>query len=143
MARIPSPRITPYLLYEDVAAALEWLTHAFGFEETLRYDDGGTVTHAEMRLDDGVVFLGHPGPEYRNPKQLGQPTIHVHVYVDDLDEHYERAKAAGATIVMQPVEQPYGDRRYDAEDLEGVRWSFAQRLREVPPEDWGATRPQT
>jgi PhnB protein len=134
------PRITPYLLYEDVAAALEWLAAAFGFVETVRYADGeGTVTHAEMRLDDGVVFLGHPGPEFRNPKHLGQPTVQVHVYVDDLEAHYERAKAAGATIVMEPVEQPYGDRRYDADDPEGVRWSFAQHVRDTRPEEWGAT----
>ena len=143
MAETPSPRITPYLLYEDVAAAIVWLAQAFGFEESLRYEDGGTVTHAEMRLEDGVIFLGHPGPEYRNPKHLGQATVHIHVYVDDLDAHYERAKAAGAAIIMEPVEQPYGDRRYDAEDPEGVRWSFAQRLRDVPPEEWGATPPRS
>jgi PhnB protein len=135
-----APRITPYLLYEEVAAALDWLAAAFGFRETLRYsDDDGTVSHAEMRFEDGVIFLGDPGPEWRNPKHLGQPCQHVHVYVDDLDAHYERAKAAGATIVMEPVEQPYGDRRYDAEDPEGVRWSFAQHLRDTSPDEWGAT----
>jgi PhnB protein len=137
------PRVTPYLLYEDVAAALDWLAAAFGFAEALRYADAeGTVSHAEMRVDDdGVVFMGHPGPEFRNPKHLGQPTVHVHVYVDDVDSHFEQAKAAGATIVMEPVDEPYGDRRYDAEDPEGVRWSFAQRMRDVSPEEWGATEP--
>jgi len=134
------PRITPYLLYEDVAAALDWLAAAFGFEEALRYaDEDGTVTHAEMRLDDGVIFMGHPGPEFKNPRHLGQATVHVHVYVDDVNAHFERAKAAGATIVMEPVEEPYGDRRYDAEDPEGVRWSFAEHVRDVSPEEWGAT----
>ena len=135
-----TPRITPYLLYEDVGRALEWLSSAFGFRERVRFaDDGGTITHAEMTLADGVIMMGHPGPEYKSPKRLGQSTQHVHVYVDDVDEHFRRAKNAGATIVAEPTEQPYGDRRYDAEDSEGVRWSFAQHLRDVPPEEWGAT----
>ena len=131
--------ITPYLLYEDVAGALAWLTEAFGFRERLRYtEDDGTVTHAELELGDGLVMLGDPGPEYRSPKSLGSSTHLVHVYVDDVDEHFHRAKEAGATIHSEPADQAYGDRRYDAEDPEGHRWSFAQRVRDVAPEDWGA-----
>jgi PhnB protein len=133
-------RITPYLLYEDVGAALEWLSRAFGFQERLRFqDDNGAITHAEMALDGGEIMLGHPGPDYRNPKQLGQTTQLVHVYVDDVDAHFETAKEAGAEIVSEPTDQEYGDRRYDATDPEGHLWSFAQHVRDVSPEDWGAT----
>ena len=136
-----SPRITPYLLYEDVAGALDWLSRAFGFRERLRFaGEDGTVTHAELALDDGLVMLGHPGPDYRSPKRLGHATQLVHVYVDDVDAHYERARQAGATILQEPEDQPYGDRRYDAEDPEGHRWSFAERVRDVAPEEWGARR---
>lgn len=132
--------ITPYLLYEDGAAAIDWLSKAFGFEERLRFaDESGTVTHAELTLGDGEIFLGHPGPEYRSPKALGAHTDLTHVYVEDVDAHFARARDAGATIHAEPEDQPYGDRRYDAEDLEGHRWSFAQLLREVPAEEWGAT----
>lgn len=132
--------VTPYLLYEDATAAVEWLCEAFGFEERLRFADAdGTVTHAELVLGDGELFLGHPGPGYRSPKRLGATTHLVHVYVDDVDAHHARAVAAGATVDGEPRDMPYGDRRYDAEDLEGQRWSFAQRLAEVAPEDWGAT----
>jgi uncharacterized glyoxalase superfamily protein PhnB len=131
--------ITPYLLYKDVAAAIEWLSQAFGFEERLRYADGsGTVTHAELTLGDGEVFVGHPGPGFRNPKELGVFSDLTHVYVDDVDAHCARAREAGATIHAEPEDQVYGDRRYDAEDPEGHRWSFAQLLREVPAEEWGA-----
>jgi PhnB protein len=67
MAETPprgQPRITPYLLYEDCAAAIDWLTKAFGFRETVRFaDEEGVVTHAELRLEDGVVFLGHPSAD--------------------------------------------------------------------------------
>jgi PhnB protein len=132
--------VTPYLLYADVAAAIEWLGHAFGFEERLRFaDEAGVVTHAEVALGDGEVFLGHPGPEFRSPKELGAFTHLVHVYVEDVDAHHARAVEAGAPILGELEDTPYGDRRYDTEDLEGHRWSFAQVLREVPPEEWGAT----
>jgi uncharacterized glyoxalase superfamily protein PhnB len=132
--------VTPYLLYADVAAAIEWLGHAFGFEERLRFaDEAGVVTHAEVTLGDGEVFLGHPGPEFRSPEELGAFTHLVHVYVEDVDAHHARAVEAGAPILGELEDTPYGDRRYDTEDLEGHRWSFAQVLREVPPEEWGAT----
>jgi uncharacterized glyoxalase superfamily protein PhnB len=131
--------VTPYLLYEDVAAAVEWLSGAFGFRERLRFPDpDGTITHAEMELNGGEIMLGHPGPDYKSPKRLGQATQLVHVYVDDVDAHFERARAAGATILAEPKDQEYGDRRYDAEDPEGHMWSFAQHVRDVSPEDWGA-----
>jgi uncharacterized glyoxalase superfamily protein PhnB len=132
--------ITPYLLYKDVAGAIDWLSQAFGFVERLRYaDESGAVTHAELTLGDGEVFLGNPGPDFRNPKDLGAFSDLTHVYVDDVDAHFARAREAGATIHAEPEDQAYGDRRYDAEDPEGHRWSFAQLLREVPAEEWGAT----
>lgn len=135
------PRITPYLLYEDCSAALELLSAAFGFRETLRFtDENGVVTHAEMEFQGEPIFMGHPGPDYKSPKRLGLATQQVHIYVDDVDKHFERARESVATILTEPTDQVYGDRRYDAEDHEGVRWSFAQLLREVPAEEWGATK---
>jgi uncharacterized glyoxalase superfamily protein PhnB len=132
--------ITPYLLYEDVAAALDWLNRAFGFEETLRFTgDGGDVTHAEAWLGDAAIYLGDPGDQYKNPKRLGQETVGLYVLVADVDAHYERAKAAGAEILEEPTDQVYGDRRYTARDLEGHHWYFAQQIRQPAPEEWGAT----
>ena len=119
--------VTPYVLYQDAAAAIDWLSRAFGFEERLRFaDEGGVVTHAELSIGDGEVFLGHPGPDYRNPKELGVFADLVHVYVEDVDVHYARAVEAGAPILTELHDTPYGDRRYDTEDPEGHRWSFAQ-----------------
>ena len=131
--------VIPFLLYQDVPAAIEWLANTFGFEERLRFaDENGVVTHAEVTLGAGEVALGHPGPGYRSPRELGAATHLVHVYVPDVDAHHAQAVEAGALIHSEPEDMPYGDRRYDAEDLEGQRWSFAQRLREVAPEEWGA-----
>ena len=111
--------ITPYLLYEDVAKALKWLSEAFGFEEVLRFaGEGGVVNHAEMRHGGESIYLGYPGDDYRSPKRLDANGA-VHVYVDDVDAHYERAKEAGAEIEREPEDQPYGDRRYDASTSRG------------------------
>jgi uncharacterized glyoxalase superfamily protein PhnB len=60
------------------------------------------------------------------------------VYVNDVDEHFERAKAAGAEIAEEPADQKYGDRRYTAKDPEGHHWFFATHVRDVAPEEWGA-----
>lgn len=131
--------ITPYLLYEDGAAAIAFLTSAFGFRETVRHESpDGRVGHAELALGDGQVYLGEPGPDYRSPKRLGATTVGLYVIVDDVDSHFERAKAAGAEITNEPAEQEYGDRRYAATDPEGHEWFFAQQVREVAPEEWGA-----
>jgi uncharacterized glyoxalase superfamily protein PhnB len=133
-------KITPYLLYEDVAEALDFLGRAFGFKETLRFTgEEGYVNHAEAWLGDAQIYLGDPGEQYKNPKRLGQETVGLYVLVDDVDAHYARAKAAGAEILAEPEDQEYGDRRYTARDLEGHHWFFAQQIRHPEPEDWGAT----
>lgn len=139
------PRIAPYLFYEDVAAALGWLSKAFGFHERLRTSTpDGDIGHAEMELGapgaaDGVVMLGRPSADYRNPRRTGHVAQLIHVYVDDVDAHFERAQAAGATILAEPETKPYGDRNYMAADPEGHNWSFAQHVRDVPPEEYGGT----
>jgi len=131
--------VIPYLLYEDCASMLAWLTRAFGFEEVLRFaDEDGTVTHAEMAIGGGSIMMGDPGDDYRSPKSSGGWPAQVQVYVDDVDAHYERARAAGAEIRRGPEDTPYGDRRYDAYDAEGHLWMFSTHVRDVPPEAWGA-----
>jgi uncharacterized glyoxalase superfamily protein PhnB len=133
-------RVLPMISYENVAAAIDWLTEAFGFRERgERYTEAdGTVTHAELELDGAVVMLGWPGPDYRGPAKhaeeceqarrwLDVPYIvdGVLVYVDDVDAHCEHARAAGATILREPKDEPYG-RLYNAADLEGHRWMFME-----------------
>jgi PhnB protein len=130
----------PMVSYEDVGAAVEWLSRAFGFRESgERYtDDEGRVTHAELELDGASVMLGWPGAEYRSPahhaqdceqaaRWLSTPWVidGVHVEVADVEAHYERASAAGATILRELEEQPFG-RLYAAADPEGHRWMFMQ-----------------
>jgi uncharacterized glyoxalase superfamily protein PhnB len=128
--------------YEDVAQAADWIAQAFGFTETGRWsDDDGRVTHVNMELDGGRIMLGFSSPEYQNPKhhaevcddaRLWRETPYVvdgvFVAVDDIDEHYARARAGGATILSELEDNPgVGQRQYRAEDLEGHRWMFATR----------------
>jgi PhnB protein len=124
------PRVTPYLLYEDLEGAMDWLAKAFGFRERLRHPGpDGKLMHAEMQVgDDGVIMMGQLGPHYLNPKHLGQHTHNVYVRVEELDKHFERAVKAGATVLEKPTNRPYGDRRYGVEDPEGHRWYFAQSI---------------
>jgi uncharacterized glyoxalase superfamily protein PhnB len=133
-------RTIPMLSYEDCAAAVEFLTEAFGFHEVeQRYtDDAGRVTHAELEYEGGRVMLGWPGPEYRGPRRHVEEcdvakrmydnpfaVDGVHVEVDDLDSHLARAREAGAEILRGPDDEPFG-RLYAAADPEGHRWMFLQ-----------------
>jgi uncharacterized glyoxalase superfamily protein PhnB len=128
--------VTPYLLYEDLDESVRWLISTFGLtEDVLMKDEEGRASHAELKIGDGVVMMGRPSSDYKNPKHLGGTTHLVHVYVDDVDRHYEAAKAAGANITQEPADQFYGDRSYRAEDPEGHVWFFAQHVRDVAPED--------
>jgi PhnB protein len=130
------PRVMPYLHYEDTEAALEFLTSAFGFTEKFRMaDESGKVSHAEVQLGDGVVMLGTPSGDYKNPRTLGTKTGSIYVYVDDVDAHYSQAKEAGATITRAPEDQFYGDRNYGVEDPEGHEWYFGTHVRDVSPEE--------
>jgi PhnB protein len=133
-----TPRITPYLLYHDVGAALEYLSRVFGFREKYRMAaPDGTVNHAEMNFKDGLVMMGcpEPGKGYRNPRELGGTTQFLYIYVDDVDAHHRAAMTAGAKILAGPEDQFYGDRRYSAEDPEGHQWFFAQHVRDVSEEE--------
>jgi uncharacterized glyoxalase superfamily protein PhnB len=124
-----APDVIPTLCYGDAAAAIEWLERAFGFERHAVHEgDGGTIDHAELRLGSGMIMLGSAREKAewpsKAPHQLGGATGGTYVIVDDPDAHHERAKAAGAEIVMELTDQPYGSREYAARDLEGHLWSF-------------------
>jgi uncharacterized glyoxalase superfamily protein PhnB len=129
-------RIAPYLLYEDPAAALEWLARAFGFRERFRHVvEERRIDHAEMEFENGLIMLARPGSDYRSPRRLGGATVVIHVYVDDLHTHAARAREAGATIVSEPTDKPYGTIQYAAEDPEGHLWLFSEQVRE-PEAEW-------
>jgi PhnB protein len=134
------PAVIPMLAYEDGPAAMDWLALAFGFRERARMlGQNGRLSHGEMEAGDGLIMLATPSPHYHGPKRHREesdaarkwsevPYIidGVLVYVEDVATHFERAKAAGATI-LSAVEEGGEGRRYRAEDIEGHRWMFIER----------------
>ena len=132
--------VIPMISYEDGIAALDWLGKAFGFRELTRMTGpDGKLAHAEMKAGDGLIMLASPTPDYESPRRHREtcerarkwaavPWIidGVLVYVDDLDAHFERARASGATILSE-IEEGSPGRRYRAEDVEGHRWFFFER----------------
>ena len=136
-------RIVPMIAYEDAAAAIEWLTEAFGFRERegQRYTAAdGTVTHAELERDGAIVMLATPNADYQSPKRHREtceaarrwqdnPWVidGLFVTVDDVDSHHAQAVAAGATVIRPLEDSAEAEMRiYTAEDLEGHRWMFGQ-----------------
>ena len=121
-------RIFPFLRYENAPAAFEWLHQAFGFEKQMLVPGPkGTVAHAQLRHGASVVMLGtaqDDGMNLKSPSAAGGVTQGIYVHVDDVAAHHDRAKAAGAEIVMALEDTPYGSREYMAKDLEGHLWSF-------------------
>jgi uncharacterized glyoxalase superfamily protein PhnB len=120
--------VTPYLLYEDGEAAAAFLTRAFGFKEVDRQVGGAGGLHVELETElGGRIYAGQPPAGFRNPAEVGRTSL-VYVLVSAADEHHDRAKAEGATIVEDLVDLPFGHRRYTCRDPQGHEWSFAQVL---------------
>lgn len=117
----------PGLVYADVAAACDFLTHVFGLEAgRVDRDAAGVAQHAELTAGDGVIWLHRVAPEYglQSPQTAGCDTAGLSVMVDDVDAHYRHAKDAGAVIVYEPADMPYGVREYGVRDSENRLWSF-------------------
>jgi uncharacterized glyoxalase superfamily protein PhnB len=133
-----TPTFTVAAFYRDPKAALEWLTRAFGFEITMAIEDSaGDVrnSHYEMAIEGrGRIMIGGEWADWtRSPASAGgvnTQSTHVDL-ASDLDDHCERARAAGATIAAEPEDQFYGDRTYRAVDPEGHVWTFSRHVRGV------------
>lgn len=132
--------LTSALCYQDPKAALDWLEEAFGFEPAMVITDkDGKVGHAEMRFRECLVMVGGEWTDdHKSPASIGgKNTQTVHVQLErNIDAHCERARRAGAAILVEPEDQFYGDRTYRARDPEGHIWTFGQTVRQVTPEEW-------
>jgi len=139
------PRISAAVYYDDAARAIDWLCEAFGFEVRLKVEgEGGRIEHSELTFagDEGLVMVGMAGggPEKPRPWAVsprsvnGANTQGLCLHIDDADAHCAQARKAGAKILQEPYDVDYGEdywaeRCYQAEDPEGHRWWFMQRLR--------------
>jgi len=136
------PRISSALWYPDASKAIDWLCRAFDFEVRLKVEgDGGRIEHSELTYGEGVIMVGSAAekrekfPFMRSPSEVGGGnTQTLFVYVDDVEAHCAKARAAGAEIVVEPKTSDYGeeywsDRGYECVDPGGHHWWFSERLR--------------
>jgi uncharacterized glyoxalase superfamily protein PhnB len=127
------------ICYQDPTAAIHWLEQAFGFEVSMLIEDGqGALAHSEMRFGNAVVMVGNEWTEdHKSPRSIGgknTQTVHIQI-TTDIDAHCERARAAGAEILVEPATQFYGDRTYRCRDPEGHIWTVAQTVETVTREE--------
>ena len=130
--------ITPYLEVDDAQAAIDFYGRAFGARERTRMQGpDGKIAHAELEIGDSVVMLSDPFPQFvtRNPKELGGTSVGIFMYVENVDELFQRAVDAGATPAMEPEDQFWGDRYASVTDPFGHVWQIATHVEDVPPEE--------
>ena len=124
--------IIPFLRYQDVTAAVDWLVEAFGFERYDITEVDGVVVHAELSWGAATIQLGGPSPNgplpMTSPRDLPATSQGVYVCIGDdptaVDAHHQRAVAAGAKTLYEPHDTSYGARDYGVSDIEGHIWSF-------------------
>ncbi|EJL37582.1 hypothetical protein PMI01_00572 [Caulobacter sp. AP07] len=131
--------LTSALCYRDPKAALKWLEAAFDFELVMLIEDAdGNLAHSEMKFGDSLVMIGNEWTaQHKSPASIdGFNTQSVHIKVEgDVDAHCQRARAAGAEILMEPADQFYGDRTYRCRDLEGHFWTVGAAVKAVSREE--------
>ena len=132
------PRVTPYLVVEGAAAAIDFYTKVFGAKERMRMPaPGGKIGHAEIEIGNSMVMLADANPQmgHKSPKTLGGSPISLLVYVENADDTVKRAVAAGGKVVRPVENQFYGDRMGGIEDPYGHQWYVATHVEDVSPEE--------
>ena len=132
------PRVTPYLIVDGAAAAIEFYEAVLGARERMRMGGpDGKVGHAEVDIGDSVVMLADEHPEIGalGPRSVGGTPVSLHVYVDDVDDVFKRAIDAGARELQAVEDRFYGDRLGTFEDPFGHRWSVATHVEDVPEDE--------
>ena len=129
--------LTPYLVIDGAAAAMEYYKKAFGATELFRMEHEGKIGHAEMKIGDSPLMLADLCAEqgHKDPKTLGGSPVGLMIYVDDVDAIYPQAIAAGGTEVRPLQDQFYGDRSGTLTDPFGHVWTVATHKEDVTPEE--------
>ena len=132
------PRVSPYLIVDGAADAIEFYKTVLGATERMRMPaPNNTVGHAELQIDESVIMLADEFPDMgaRAPKSVGGTPVTIAVYVEDVDDVFARALATGAKSLREVENQFYGDRSGQFEDPWGHKWSVATHVEDVPPDE--------
>ena len=131
--------VTPYLIVDGAAKAIDFYKAAFGAKEVLRMPMGDRIGHAEIKIGDSHVMLADEFPErdIRGPKARGGTASSLMIYVDDVDATFKRALDSGAKTDgdMEVKDQFYGDRSGSLIDPFGHKWTVATHIEDVPPQE--------
>ena len=122
--------VTPYLVVRDAASLITFLKQAFDADELIRHArPDGTIMHAQIKIGSSIVMMGEPmGDQKPVPSML-------HLYVEAVDEVYQKALDAGATSIMEPTDQFYGDRSGGVIDTHGNQWWIGTHIEDVSKEE--------
>ena len=132
------PRVTPYLAIDGASDAIEFYKKILGATERFRMPGpDGRVGHAEIAIGDSVIMMADASPEmnFVDPKKLGNSTVNLVVYVEDVDKTFKAALAAGAKETQAVEDKFYGDRAGQFEDPWGHRWDVMTHIEDVSPEE--------
>jgi len=130
--------VTPYLILDDAARAIDFYKKAFGATELLRMPaPRGRIGHAEIKIGDSPIMLADESEEmgFRSARKMGGSPISLMIYVEDVDAQVAQAVAAGAKITRPVADQFYGDRTGGIEDPFGYHWYLATHVEDVPPDE--------
>jgi PhnB protein len=133
--------ITPYLTVDDGKGAIDFYKRAFGAEQRELMDaPGGKVGHASLQVGNARIMLCDPFPQFsgRPPNEVGATTVTIFLYVPDVDGVVRQAADAGATVLMEPEDQFWGDRMGRVQDPFGHVWLVATHVEELTPEEIAA-----
>jgi PhnB protein len=131
---------TPYLIVSNAAEMIDFYMKVFGAIESMRLKQpDGRIGHAQITINGASVMLSDEFPDmgFLSPKSLGgtRSPVSIHLYVENVDEVYKKALAAGATSLREPADQFYGDRNAQVRDPSGHCWDISMRIEEVSPEE--------
>jgi PhnB protein len=123
--------VTPYIMVEGVEQVMDFLTATFGAESrSVMKSPDGRVMHAQILVGDSMLMLAEAKP----PEWMSQPAS-FYLYVPDCDSAYQKALAVGATSIMEPADQFYGDRHGGVRDASGNSWWMATHIEDVSDEE--------
>jgi PhnB protein len=130
--------VHPYLIFKRSPEAIAFYVKAFGAEEKLRMQDAkGQVSHAEIQIGDCCIMMADEVPHMDAfcPEHYGGSPVSLLIYTEDCDAMFKQALAAGATILREPADQPYGDRMSGVGDPFGYKWWIATHIKDVSLEE--------
>ncbi len=133
---VPRSTITATLIYDDMEKAIDWLSRTFDLKEVWRIEDHGAL----LSLDGAEVYVRGPRKgKVFNVMAGSSCSGSLMVRVEDLNTHYERSLRRDVEILQEPRDEVYGERQYTVRDIGGHHWTFSETIKDVAPEEWGAT----